>query len=360
MLDAKGVFFNARPEPQENSAGPVVAIQGINRQGVDEPTQDLQALSALFDSANIKFLPPAEVLKSGAPRSAEPVMLHNPKSKAWPVRDQGTSRGTCVSFAALALLELHELRKSRQLPRDEWPDDIDYSEEFVYAKSRSDHADLGPVKDPCDDPSGATFLVQAARTLTFSGVLPEKSLPYRYIKNDPDWTAKVSSELSEQAATAKLSEDAIFVTLKDPPRPNVGNALTAPFPEKDRVELIQLYLRNGSAVAITLPVYATANHTPWTVGNAWKAGVIPDPTQAVKAAGSGDIGHAVCIVGMLPDPESEGGGWFIFRNSWGTRFGYARPSNPALDAVLAPGYGAISFAHVGQECWGMMALLSSS
>jgi hypothetical protein len=352
MRDAQGVFFNARRGTQGIGESPVLSILTSTERSEQFEVKSFDDLvSALVQNkVNIDFGPVVKSLRT------DPETLHDPKSRIWPVRDQGTSRGTCVPFAALASLELQELRKGG-LSKD-----IDYSEEFIYAKSRKELASLGPHSEPEKDTTGATFLVQSAKALIDFGVPLEESLPYNYVRGDPDWTAKVSGAVSDEAKGNKLDESSVFVTLDFPPRPEVEHELSAPFPTGFVVDFIQACLSNGAAVSITLPVYPTANNSPWTVGNAWKTGVIPDPTDAVKKAGSDKIGHAVCIIGMVPNPsaaEGEANGWFIFRNSWGTRFGYARPQNPVLDKVLAPGYGAISFAHVENECWGMMALLRS-
>ncbi|MEM5474695.1 C1 family peptidase [Hoeflea sp. AS60] len=352
MRDARGVVFNVRRELEEIGGTPVLSIIGSDGQPRSSGIRNFDELVKVLAEAEISFRPQLKLFRTG------PEMLYDPKSKIWPVRDQGTSRGTCVPFAALAALELDVLRS--QDP----PTGVDYAEEFVYARSRKELGHLGPGKEPGNDTSGATFLVQAARALIDFGVPPEERLPYKYIQNDPAWTAPVSQSVSDEALLNRLDKSRVFVTLKIHRRPEIENELTEPFFEKESlvVEFIQASLLSGAAVSITLPVYPTGNHSPWTVGNAWKTGVIPDLTDAVKEAGSNKIGHAVCIIGMVPDPgaaEGEIKGWFIFRNSWGTRFGYARPQNPVLDKVLAPGYGAISFSHVAEGCWGMMALLPS-
>ncbi|WP_422050661.1 hypothetical protein [Shimia sp.] len=98
---------------------------------------------------------------------------------------------------------------------------------------------------------------------------------------------------------------------------------------------------------------------PWTIGSAWRTGVIPDPRSDALADGQRQLGHAICTVGRIDDTDAPGGGWFIFRNSWGTRFGYKRPQSRLLANVLAPGYGAISARHIDVHCWGMMALYES-
>ncbi|GAB5464181.1 hypothetical protein [Hoeflea alexandrii] len=352
MRDARGVVFNARRELDEIGGKSVLSIIGSDGQPRSSGIRNFDELAKVLAEAEIGFRPELKLFRT------DTEMLYDPKSKMWPVRDQGTSRGTCVPFAALAALELDVLRK--QDP----PTGVDYAEEFVYARSRKELGHLGPFKEPKDDTGGATFLVQAAKALIDFGVPPEERLPYKYIQNDPDWTASVSQRVSDEALLNRLDEGRVFVTLKILCRPEIEDELTEPFFETEAlvVEFIQASLLSGAAVSITLPVYPTGNRSPWTVGNAWKTGVIPDLTDAVKRAGSNKVGHAVCIIGMVPDPaaaEGEIKGWFIFRNSWGTRFGYARPQNPVLDKVLAPGYGAISFAHVAEACWGMMALLPS-
>jgi hypothetical protein len=257
MRDARGVVFNVRREPDEIGGNSVLSIIGSDGQARSSGIRNFDELVKVMAEAEISFRPQLKLFRNG------PEMLYDPKSKIWPVRDQGTSRGTCVPFAALAALELDALRK--QDP----PTGVDYAEEFVYARSRKELGHLGPGKEPGNDTSGATFLVQAARALIDFGVPPEEKLPYKYIQNDPAWTAPVSQSVSDEALLNRLDKSRVFVTLKIHRRPEIENELTEPFFEKESlvVEFIQASLLSGAAVSITLPVYPTGNHSPWT---GWK------------------------------------------------------------------------------------------
>ena len=78
--------------------------------------------------------------------------------------------------------------------------------------------------------------------------------------------------------------------------------------------------------------------------------VLDPPATAVV-----DGGHAVCVVGFVPDADETTGGYFIFRNSWGTgAFGRRLP----VRGSHAPerGYGQISATYVEKFLWEMCVL----
>ena len=57
-------------------------------------------------------------------------------------------------------------------------------------------------------------------------------------------------------------------------------------------------------------------------------------------------GHAVCIVGFEPDQFEPMGGYFVFRNSFGT----AWPTKGPIDGWPG-GYGRIAASDVGRFLW---------
>jgi len=348
MNDAQGVFFNAQPKIGEDPASFTVTLIGADVTPIVAKSLTLDEFIALLDDQEF-----AEPKINQEP--VQQLLLYHPKDGTWPVRDQGRVRGTCVAFAALATAELRELRSH------EAQQNIEYAEEFVYAEARTSYLSEGPGDVPEAERTGAIFLLQAVLSLACSGNIGENRLLYRYVPDDPAWTAQVTEMVKQDAAQNKLDLHEFYFALDFPERSEREGQ--SPFPKGDVVKYIRMFLESEQAVSITLPVYSTGQSSPWTVGNAWKTGVIPDPTPQAKEAGAPNIGHAICIIGMIPDPAAPDDptkGWFIFRNSWGTRFGYKRPRSPELDAVLAPGYGAISFGHVEEECWGIMSILKKT
>lgn len=96
--------------------------------------------------------------------------------------------------------------------------------------------------------------------------------------------------------------------------------------------------------------------TSWTEPLTWRTGVLPNIARNEEPVS--ESGHAVCAVGFqeASKPTNDnGGGWFIFRNSWGADFGAEAPtfSQPDEDEPQIParGYGAVSARCVDDLCW---------
>ena len=96
--------------------------------------------------------------------------------------------------------------------------------------------------------------------------------------------------------------------------------------------------------------------TSWTESLTWQTGVLPNIAQDEEPVS--ESGHAVCVVGFQEASKptsSNGGGWFVFRNSWGVDFGADAPTFnwPGEDEPRIParGYGAVSARCVDDLCW---------
>jgi len=107
-------------------------------------------------------------------------------------------------------------------------------------------------------------------------------------------------------------------------------------------------------LAISLPVFAdpldTTGRDNWNTPIALQYGRVIDPPPTSIVIG----GHAVCVVGFVPDQGEQTGGYFIFRNSWGRSWAQAVPS--AQYSSPEPGYGDISATYVDKYLWEMCSL----
>jgi C1A family cysteine protease len=61
-------------------------------------------------------------------------------------------------------------------------------------------------------------------------------------------------------------------------------------------------------------------------------------------------GHAITLVGYADDPDYAGGGYFIVRNSWDSRWG--------KDSVFGPGYGTIPYRFISKYNWEAWCIVS--
>jgi len=94
----------------------------------------------------------------------------------------------------------------------------------------------------------------------------------------------------------------------------------------------KLALAAGKWVPFSIPVYNSWYLNP----QVRLTGDLINPIPGETRVG----GHAMCVVGCidLPDRPELGGGRFILRNSWGTRWGRTSP--------YGPGYGTIPYIYV--------------
>jgi C1A family cysteine protease len=120
-------------------------------------------------------------------------------------------------------------------------------------------------------------------------------------------------------------------------------------------------VRNGKAtrlvqelssgpVAISLPVFVDTltRMDNWSWVGAANYGHVLDPTQFSVVDG----GHAVCVCEYQPSAAAPGGGWFIFKNSWGIQY-WSNGSNtpPSGHPQWKAGYGYLSAAYVDEYLW---------
>ena len=234
----------------------------------------------------------------------------------WPVRNQG-ARGTCVSFATIALYEHYLCRTTGSLPA--------LSQQFLYCALKPHRLDSYPGQD-------GTWFKYILPVLTKYGTCKETTWPY------------VSAELPD-------------VSHNPPPADAVAAAVKLAFAKtksqmftktSGKAKVLLSKLRQHGAVGVALPVFqhpTRPNQHNWNTPAALSYGAVQDPLPGWYVDG----GHAVCVVGFAPDDQEPNGGYFIIRNSWGSLFGSRLP-DPSY-AGPAAGYGQISATHMDKYLW---------
>lgn len=315
----------------------------------------------LVEAVNALALRGAVARKSPRPSGPPPsaVALHAPFLREWPARDQ-FGRGTCVAFAVIAMLELHEAHRSGVgLPGR-------ISEHLFYRLLRQ--AGLGAIRDGrstlTEDQwrAGATTLEMALDVLRASP--PEAvptvdwSEPYRPVADG--LPVPGVAQPGEVAPPLPLPVPPLVHGWKrvegdgDPADPAPGGRNAYPSArERTASDLFRAHLAAGHPVAAGFPTFPhDGGHTNWTLPRTWREGRVacPQDAGAPRLGAADGSGHVVCLTGFAPDEDEPSGGWFSFRNSWGLGFG-ASPTGKGPARVPARGYGILSATHVDLYCW---------
>lgn len=235
-------------------------------------------------------------------------------------KDQG-ARGTCVAFslcsALSAFIHFHVPRFTRT---------TDFSEQYLYFRAKQLDANSG---------SEGTSLSCGLEALTQHGVCSEAALPYRdYV----DWPQALlfDQSLSLKGVTGLARGCRIKKSVH--------------LPLKNRVEEIKRCLRRNIPVVIGVATFRNAWSNEFARFRGEIALPITEPSENPETEvllDQADGGHAVCILGYLDEPENDpdsrpGGGGFIFKNSWGTKWA---PNN-----AFGRGYGILPYAYVDKYC----------
>lgn len=116
---------------------------------------------------------------------------------------------------------------------------------------------------------------------------------------------------------------------------------------------LRSHLGNGP-VAVALPVFfdVITGVDNWSWSGALNHGHVVDPPQFAVVDG----GHAVCISEFQPASSAPGGGWFIFKNGWGTAWNNGSGTPAAGHPACNPGYGYLSAAYVEKYLWELLQL----
>jgi hypothetical protein len=245
-------------------------------------------------------------------------------NRVWALRDQhGTP--TCVAYAAAACVELKEARKGNPTTKPKR-----YSTRHLYRNMR-EFGFAQNLQSALWEAGGTKFEFTRAALLA-GGVILEEFC--RDFYEPADWSAvRGNFDAAAPQITAKAKKPypkpAYFVDYLKGPRA-AGEALR-----------VFGQLQQGRAVGVAAPGFAdqkAIEKSIWRSPDFWLTGILPAPLATQQV---GDTGHAVCIVGFLPNtalpaflPKDPFGGYFAFRNSWGdVRFGRESPVG------LSPGYG---------------------
>lgn len=237
----------------------------------------------------------------------------------WPVRDQG-ERGTCVAHALVAC------REHLAFEQGENRNGFDLSEQFLFWATKTQVRDPSPRED-------GTWIEFAQEALLQFGVCDEALWPYDVRVRHGNVTHEGPGMPTSDARAGAAS---------------FCHGCVEYAREGGAARVLERLYGARRPVAISLPVFKDRlaplyNNWNSPVGIAY--GQVLDPPPTAIAEG----GHAVCIVGFVADDEELHGGYFIFRNSWGTRFGRKAPAEGWH--APAPGYGQISASYVEKYLW---------
>ncbi len=246
----------------------------------------------------------------------------------WPARDQWR-RGTCTAFATAALAEFTHAKKTGTLEK--------FSPEFLYWCMRKEP---GYMPDPSMPyyGLGATKLNQASAVLRDFGLCREASAPY--VMDPAPSMRRPKAEAWSDAAAHKFTTSLYHDFEGD--RPDFDIALS-----------VYEELAAGRPVAVGLPVFGLVGNTAldnWTNSRSLSTGKVLGPVNRPDLVDPASVvsGHVVCVTGFQPDPRGAHGGWFIFRNSWNSRFNdpVAIYHSDTVPRITRRGYGAVSASHV--------------
>ena len=211
-----------------------------------------------------------------------------PNMPNWPAKNQG-ARGTCTVFATTGLLEYEFSQLEGKV--------ISLSDEYVNWAKNEYHVAHGTA----DYHDGAD-LPGALNGVNDYGICLESLMPYQTAwdyNNRPE-----PSQVAITEAASRMIKQIIWIRVYD------GNpGLTAL-----HLQQIKTHIKAGHPVATGACWISKGDLFDFDAPVQHMLRV-PESNDEVLAA------HTILFVGFVDNPAIKGGGYFIFRNSWGTGFG---------------------------------------
>jgi hypothetical protein len=212
-----------------------------------------------------------------------------------PIRNQGR-RGTCVAHAATAMREFMMNDTS-----------VNFSEQFLYFCCKNN--------DGIPEQSG-TYIDVAFDCLVNYGICKEDTWPYNSEQKSNEGQGPAPSGAYPEAERYKIAGYEEY--------------------NNEDIDAICAILSAGIPMVFGVPVFPSwGNYATQTQGKVF----MPLPNETPEG------GHAMILVGYNRAANSPGGGYFIFRNSWGEVW--------ANNSPYTPGYGTIPFAYVNKYGMGL-------
>lgn len=213
------------------------------------------------------------------------------------IRNQG-SRGTCVAFAMVALREF-ALKRNRAL-----------SEQFLYWDCKQKDGHAGP----------GTYISTGVECISHDGVCKAKIWPYVPSRTGDEGQGPPPRGASRNAAKYRASGfSALRVDIRE-------------------LKACLAYGTKGCGLPI---LFAVPVFPSWGNAETSRTGKVFMPFENEQAIG----GHALCLAGYTENESIPGGGYFIFRNSWGVAW--------ARESPVSAGYGMLPYAYMqkyGRSC----------
>ena|SRR5438105_4011965 len=190
---------------------------------------------------------------------------------------------------------------------------FDLSEQYLYWACK--HVDGAPNSE-------GTFIEYAVEVL-MNGVAA-KMLPAGVCK-DRDWPYNKLPMAGNESQDPPLAP-----ALKTLKKNKQYRAINYTRLKHNSIKALKAKLAEGHCVGLSVYTYHF-----WTDDFAWREGVISLPLGIEP-----DGAHAICLVGYRDNDATHSDGYFIFKNSWDTQWGFGRPD---------PGYGSLPYRYVIKE-----------
>ena len=215
------------------------------------------------------------------------------------IQHQG-ARGACVGFGTAAVREFLCGQNGEKL-----------SEQFLY---------WGAKQRDGDENSSGTRISCAIKCLEEQGICEDATWRYNPERGETEHQGPPPAKAEREALEYKIIK---------------GVPVTAKSVDSMRALLAGTSELKGRVISFGIPVFSSWRRNPIT----YRTGRIPIPLPGEQRQG----GHCMTMVGFKDDESWPGGGYFIFRNSWGEEWG--------RDCEFGAGYGTLPYAFIAEHCW---------